>query len=204
MEKIVRASIQHCLSPFETLSHSETSHPTLPFAIIPVYRASIIVVNFSGHPYFLSGCRSPVLPTVSNALLMSTNAIYSGRSCSLYFSCSCRRQTIISMVLRLPLKSHCVSGTSSGVLWGEFWRIYCLLSKEERLLYSSNSLFHHLSFRWLQCWHPSTLLIHNTPPRHWWLLGAVCWTDWLLFASILQLEFHLHQVLCHRSGRQLL
>ena len=36
---------------------------------------------------------------------------------SMHFSCNCRRQNIISMVLRLPLKSHCVSGTTSGVMW---------------------------------------------------------------------------------------
>jgi len=35
----------------------------------------------------------------------------------MHFSCSCRRQNIISMVLRLPLKPHCVSGTTSGVMW---------------------------------------------------------------------------------------
>ncbi|KAK2187772.1 hypothetical protein NP493_154g00000 [Ridgeia piscesae] len=46
-----------------------TSPPTLTFVIIPVCRASIIVVNFSGHPYFLSSCHSPVLPTASNVLL---------------------------------------------------------------------------------------------------------------------------------------
>ena len=58
------------MTPFVKLNDSETSPPTLTFAIIPVCRASIIVVNFSGHPYFLSGCQ--VLPIVSNALLKST------------------------------------------------------------------------------------------------------------------------------------
>ncbi|KAK2153420.1 hypothetical protein NP493_2314g00003 [Ridgeia piscesae] len=85
-------------------SVGETSPPTVTFAIIPVYTASIIVVNFSGHPYFHSSLHSPVLPTVSNALLKSTNTIYSGRSCSLHLSCSGRRQNIIYIVLRLPVK----------------------------------------------------------------------------------------------------
>ncbi|KAK2165255.1 hypothetical protein NP493_1376g01049 [Ridgeia piscesae] len=89
-------------------SDSETSPPTLTFAIIPVCRASIIIVNFSGHPYFVSSCHNPVLPTVSNALLKSTNTMYSGRSCSMHFSCSYQRQNIISMVLRFPLKPHCI------------------------------------------------------------------------------------------------
>ena len=97
--------------------HSETSPPALTFAIIPVCRASTIFVNFSGYPYFLSSCHGPVLSTVSNTLLKSTNTMYSGRSCSLHLSCSCRRQNIISTVLRLPLKPHCVSGTTSGVMW---------------------------------------------------------------------------------------
>ncbi|KAK2170899.1 hypothetical protein NP493_1128g00058 [Ridgeia piscesae] len=85
-----------------------TSPPTLTFAIIPVCKATITVVNFSGHPYFLSSCHSLVLPTVSNALLKSANTMYSGRSCSMHLSCSCRRQNIISTVLRLPLKPHCI------------------------------------------------------------------------------------------------
>ena len=110
-------STQPCLTPFVILNDSETSSLTLTFAIIPVYRASIIVVNFSGHPYFLSSCHSLFLPTVSNALLKSTNTMYSGRSCSMHFSCSCWRENIKSTVLQLPLKLHCVSGTTSGVMW---------------------------------------------------------------------------------------
>ena len=94
MEKSVGASTQPCLTPFVTLNDSETSPPTLTFAIIPVCSTSIIVVNFSGQPYFLSSCHSPVLPPVSNALLKSTNTMYSGRSCSMHFSCSCRRQNM--------------------------------------------------------------------------------------------------------------
>ncbi|KAK2182471.1 hypothetical protein NP493_351g00064 [Ridgeia piscesae] len=89
-------------------SDSETSPPTLTFTIIPVCRASITVVNFSIHPYFLSSCHNPVLPAVSNVLLKSTNTMYIGRSCSMEFSCSCQRQNIISMVLQLPLKPHCI------------------------------------------------------------------------------------------------
>ena len=119
MEKSVGASTQPCLTPFVTLNNSETSPPTLTFAIIPVCRASIIVVNFSGQPYFHSSCHSPVLPTASNALLKSTNTMYNGHSCSMHFSCSCRRQNTISTVLRFPLKPHCVSGTTSGVMWVE-------------------------------------------------------------------------------------
>ena len=72
IEKSVGASIQPCLTPFVTLNDSETSHPTLTYAIIPVCRPSIIVMNFCGHPYFLSSCHSPVLPTLSNVLQKST------------------------------------------------------------------------------------------------------------------------------------
>ena len=111
------ASTHPCLTPFVTLNDSETSPQTLTVAIISVCSASIIVVHFSGQPYFFSSCHSPVLPTVSNALLKSTNTMYSGRSCSIHFSCSYRRQSIISTVLRLPLKPYCVSGTTSGVMW---------------------------------------------------------------------------------------
>ncbi|KAK2172389.1 hypothetical protein NP493_966g00002 [Ridgeia piscesae] len=89
-------------------SDSDTSPPTLAFAIIPVCSASIIIVNFSWHPYILSSCHSPVVPTISNALLKSTNTMYSGQSCSMHFSCSCRRQNIMSTVLWLPLKPHCI------------------------------------------------------------------------------------------------
>ena len=117
MEKSVGASTQPCLTPFVTLNDYETSPPTLTVAIIPVCSASIIVVNISGQPYFFSSCHSPVLPTVSNAFLKSTNTMYRGRSCSMYFSSSCRRQNIISTVLRFPLKPRCVSGTTSFVKW---------------------------------------------------------------------------------------
>ena len=117
MEKGVGASTQPCLTPFVTLNDSETYPPTLTFAITPVCSASIIVVNFSGQPYFISSCHSPVLPTVSNALLKSTNTMHSDRSCSMHFCCSYRRQNIISKVLRLPLKPHCVSGNTSGIMW---------------------------------------------------------------------------------------
>ena len=149
-------SRQSCLIPFVTLNDDDNSPPTLTFAIIQVCRASIIVVNFSGQPYFLSSCHSMVLPTVSNTLLKSTNTMYSGRSCLMHFSCSCRRQTLIFTVLRLPLKLHRVSRTTYGVMW-----VYCLFRrtlakilpvwKEERFLYSSHSLFDLLFCRWLQC-----------------------------------------------------
>ena len=112
-EKSVAATAQNCLTPFVTLNDSETQ----TFTIIPVCRAPIIVLNLSGHPYFLSSCHSLVFPTVSNALLKSTNTMYSGRSCSRHFSCSYRRQNIISTVFWLPQKPHCVSGTTSGVIW---------------------------------------------------------------------------------------
>ena len=96
---------------------SETSLPFLTFTIIPVCRLSIMVVNFSGHPYFLSSCHSPVLPTVWNAFVKSTKTIYRGRSCSMHFSWSCRRQKIMSTVFLLERKPHCVYGTTSGIMW---------------------------------------------------------------------------------------
>ena len=93
----VGVSTQPCLTPFVTLNDSET-------------------VKFPGHPYFLSSCHSLVLPTVSNALLKSTNTMNSGWSCSMHLSCICRRQHITSTVLWLHLKPHCVSGTTSCVV----------------------------------------------------------------------------------------
>ena len=133
MEKSVGACTQPCLTSFVTFNDSETSPPTLTFAIIQVCRPSIIVANFSGHPYFLSSCYSPVLPTVSNALRKSTNTMYSGRFCSMHFSCSCRRQNVIYTVLWLPLKPHCGSGTNSGVMWVDSL-LRRILWKEKRFL----------------------------------------------------------------------
>ena len=72
IEKSVGASTHPCLTPFVIENVSETSPPFLTFTIIPVCRLSIMVVNFSGHPYFLSSCHSPVLPTVSNTIIKST------------------------------------------------------------------------------------------------------------------------------------
>ena len=129
------ASTHPCLTPFVIANVSETSPPFLTFTIIPVCRLSIMVVNFSGHPYFLSSCHSQFLPTVSNAFVKSTKTIYRGRSCSMHFSWSCRRQKIMSTVLRFERKPHCVSGTNSGVMWFEslFSRIRAkILSAAER------------------------------------------------------------------------
>ena len=117
IEKIVEASTHPCLTPFAIANVSETSPPFLTFTIIPVCRLSIMVVNFSGHPYFLSSCHSPVLPTVSNAFVKSTNTIYRCRSCSMHFSWSCHKQKIMSTVLLFERKPYCVSGTTSGVKW---------------------------------------------------------------------------------------
>ena len=119
IEKSVGASTHHCLTPFVKANVSKTSPPFLTFTIIPVCRLSIMVVNISGHPYFLSSCHCPVLPTVSNALVKSTKTIYRGRSGSMHFSWSCRRQKIMSTVLRFERKPHCVSDTTSGVMWIE-------------------------------------------------------------------------------------
>ena len=110
------ASTHPCLTPFVIANVSETSPPFLTFTIIPVCRISIMVANFSGHPYFLSSCHSPVLPTVSNAFVKSTNTIY---QCSMHFSWSCRRQKIMSTVLLFERKPHCASGITSGVMWLE-------------------------------------------------------------------------------------
>ena len=124
IEKIMGASTHPCLTPFVIANVSETSPPFIPFTIIPVCRLCIMVVNFSGHPYFLRSCHSPVLPTVSNAFVKSTKTIYSGRSSSMHFSWSCHRQKIMSTVLRFKQNPHCVSSTTSGVMWFE-----CLFSR---------------------------------------------------------------------------
>ena len=96
IEKSVGAGTHPCLTPFVIENVSETSPLFLTFTIIPVCRLYIMVVNFSGYLYFLSSCHRPVLPTVSNAFVKSTNTIYRGRSCSMHFSWSCRRQKIMS------------------------------------------------------------------------------------------------------------
>ena len=164
-------------------------------------------MKFSGYPHFLSSCHSPVLPTVSNALLKSTNTIYSGQSCSMQFSCSCRRQNIISTALRLPLKPHCVSGTTSGVLWVDSMlrrilvKIFPAMEKREIPLYFPQSVRSPFLYMvtMLASFHAC-----GTEPTSQALVGAVCWTDWLLRASILQQELHLPQVLCRLSGKRLL
>ena len=74
-EKSVGDSTPPCLTPFVALKESQTSPPRQTLAIIPVCRDSIIVVNFSGHPYLLSSCHSMILPTVSKAFVKSTNAV---------------------------------------------------------------------------------------------------------------------------------
>ena len=117
IERSVGASTHSCLTPFVIANVSETSSPFLTFTIIPVCRLSIMFVNFSGHSYFLSSCHSPVLPTESNAFVKSTKTIYRDRSCSMHFSWNCRRQKIMSTVLLFERKPHCVSGTTSGVMW---------------------------------------------------------------------------------------
>ena len=119
IKKSVEASTHPCLTPFVIANVSETSTPFLTFTIIPVCRLYIMVVNFSGHPYFLSSCHNTVLSTVLNSFVKSTKTIYRGRSCSMHFSWSCRKQKIMSTVLRFERKSHCVSGSTSGLMWLE-------------------------------------------------------------------------------------
>ena len=170
IEQIVGTSTQPCLTPFVMANVSETSPLFLTSTIIPICRLSIMVVNFSGCPYFLSICHSPVLQTVSNAFVKSTKTIYKGRSCSMHFSWSCRRQKIMSTVLRLERKPHCVSGTTSGVMWLEslFSRILAnnLPAAEKKEIYLGN---YHIQFgllfcRWRLCWHPSRFVVHGHPP----------------------------------------
>ena len=113
------ASTHPCLTLFVIANVSETSPPFLTFTIIPVCRLSIMVVNFSGHPYFLSSCHSPVLPTVSNAFVKSTKTRYRGRSCSMHFSWSCRRQKIIIFKCQLDAirrSLHIVPVSSSAFI----------------------------------------------------------------------------------------
>ena len=117
--KSVGASTYPCLTPFVIANVSETSPPFLTFTIIPVCRLSIMVVNFSGHLYFISSCHSPVLSTVSNGFVKSTKTIYRGRTCSMHFSWSCRRQKIMSTAFRFERKLYGISGTTSGVMWIE-------------------------------------------------------------------------------------
>ena len=119
IEKRVGASTHHCLPPFIIVNVSETSSPFLTLTIIPVCRISKMVVNFLGQSCFLSSCHSTVLPPVLNAFVKLTNILYKGRSCSMHFSWSYRRQKIMSTVLRFERKPHCVSGTTSGVMWLE-------------------------------------------------------------------------------------
>ena len=131
IEKCVGASTHPCLTPFVIANVSKTSPPFLTFTIIPECRLSIMLVNFSGHPYFLSSCHSPVLPTVPNSFVKATKRLYSGRSCSMHFFWSCRRQKIMSTVLRFERKLHCVSGTTSEAE-SLFSKIQAILPAAER------------------------------------------------------------------------
>ena len=141
-----------CLTPFVIANVSETSTPFLTFTIIPVCRLSLLVVNFSGHPYFLSSCHSPVLPTVSNAFVKSTKTLYRGRSCFMQFSWNCCRHKIMSTVLRFERKTHCVSGTTSGVMGLKVCSVgfkrSCRLQKEVIYLGNYHILFGLLFCRW--------------------------------------------------------
>ena len=110
------ASRQPCLTPFVTLNDSETSPPTLTFAIIPVCRASVIVVDFSLHPYFLSSCHSPVLPTVSKALRRQI-------LCTVVGPAQCTFHVVVGDKISYPwysgcLRSHIVSPELPLVLCG--------------------------------------------------------------------------------------
>ena len=89
----VGASTQPCLTPFVTLNDSETSPSTLTFAIIPVCSASIIVVNFSGQILQAAIARSSQL---YQRLAEVDKYHVQWSTCSMHFSCSCRRQNIIS------------------------------------------------------------------------------------------------------------
>ena len=76
IEKSVRASTHPCLTPFVIANVPDTSPPFLTLTIIPVCRLSIMVVNFSRHTYFPRQLLQSSTPTVSNAFVKSTKAIY--------------------------------------------------------------------------------------------------------------------------------
>ena len=98
-------------------------------------------MNFS-EPYFFSSCHSPVLPTVSNALLIDKYMVVGPAQCTFL--------VVVGDKISYPrcsgYLSHIVSPELPLVLWVDslLRRILTKIWKEERFLYSSHSLFDHL------------------------------------------------------------
>ena len=122
IEKSVGSSTHPCLTPFVIANVSETSPPFL-FTIIPVCRLSIMVVNFSGHPYFLSSCHSP-LPfreVVHHHSGMQT--FYHGCDPSKDLA-GCRKKRYTSVINTLCSVSFFVDGDYVGILPGLWYMAF--------------------------------------------------------------------------------
>ena len=106
------ASTQPCLTPFVTWMVSDDPPSSRNLAGIPSRNVLTTAMNFLGMPYLATMVfQSLSRQIISNALVISTNAVKRWRYCSWHFSCSCRAaKKIMSVVLRPFAKPHLLSG----------------------------------------------------------------------------------------------
>ena len=131
-EKSVGASTHPCLTPLLIEKFSDTEPLLATLAYIPVWSASIRLINFSVQPYFLGTCQSPCHDTVSKALPKSMKTTESGMFCSIHFSWAYLKQKIRDVFIEPVQKYVSENLTNTGQQWysylGNLLNLPCHLS----------------------------------------------------------------------------
>ena len=106
----VGARTQPCFTPLLTGKALEVV-PSKKTVLCMSWRKEVMIArSFGGQPMFWMILKSPLLLTKSNVLVRCTKARNNGCCCSRHFSCSWRREKIMSIVDLPALKPHCDSG----------------------------------------------------------------------------------------------
>ena len=109
MLKRVGARTQPCFTPLLTSKGSDMLPSYCTVALMSSWNDLIILCSFGGHPIISRMLKSPSLLTRSTKV-RSTKATYKDFCCSLHFSCSWRREKIMSTFERSARKPHWDSG----------------------------------------------------------------------------------------------
>ena len=96
--------------PYLTPLRISNAFAEMPLNFVSVWKDAIMPCSLGRQPIFGRTLKRSSLLTRSNALVRSMKAMYKGICCSVYFSCSCRREKTLSIVDLSAPKPHCDSG----------------------------------------------------------------------------------------------
>ena len=121
VKNIVNSGIavtQPCFMPFAIGKACERSLLCLTRPNWLSWSLMTMVRNFGGRPSFSRIFQSPFLHTVSNAFVRSTDVICNPLFCLRHFCWICIRTNTMSVVRRLALKPHWISGRCCSAMVG--------------------------------------------------------------------------------------